>query len=147
MSSLFFKTAKETRRSGGSVRRSPQQDDSTGGGPGLRWHWQSCFPGWGLELGSRQADPSSPEPQAGSTIGPGEREEPKAELSGNCPRSWRSWAVGSGRKCGQRGTQPAFITTHRTDQPDLPGALLSHFRTPRGMAWLRHQSPVTKGWG
>ena len=33
-------------------------------------HWQSCFPGWGLELGSRQADSGSPEPQAGSTIGP-----------------------------------------------------------------------------
>lgn len=33
-------------------------------------HWHSCFPGWGLEPGSRQADSGSPEPQAGSTIGP-----------------------------------------------------------------------------
>lgn len=32
-------------------------------------HWQSCFPGWGLELSSRQADPGSPDPQAGSAIG------------------------------------------------------------------------------
>lgn len=49
--SLFFKTAKETRTSGGSVRRSPQQDDSTGGEAGLRWALAQLLPGLGAGAG------------------------------------------------------------------------------------------------
>lgn len=49
--SFFYKTAKETRTSGGSVRRSPQQDDSTGGETGLRWALAELLPGLGAGAG------------------------------------------------------------------------------------------------
>lgn len=48
---FFFKNAKETRRSGGSVRWSLQQDDSTGGGPRLLWALAELLPGLGAGAG------------------------------------------------------------------------------------------------
>lgn len=53
--------------------------------------------------------------------------------------------MGSGRKCGQWGTQPAFITTHRTDQPDLPGALLYHLPDSQGRGLA--PTPITSDQG